>query len=102
MYYDAKFGRKRLSESKDAYPRNPNRAVSSGSELSTAPSGCASRRSELSIYKQYQQQMYHFSSLILQFPRYNLKRFVHPICRDILRGSLETAKHLLKEAVHRQ
>lgn len=57
MYYDAKFGRKRLPESEDTYHRNPDGAASNGSPLSTVPNGHASRRSELSTYEQYRQQV---------------------------------------------
>ncbi|XP_061360491.1 uncharacterized protein LOC133304468 [Gastrolobium bilobum] len=123
MYYDVKFGRKKVVENGET----ADKAVSNGSSLGIASNGNmhAKRTSDMAIYEQFQSQGQHprhtngFSpnnmderpqkSLLPPFESADMRSLAESLSRDIIRGSpdvkwesikgLENAKRLLKEAV---
>ncbi|XP_057949249.1 uncharacterized protein LOC131144565 [Malania oleifera] len=127
VFYDAKFGRKKVPEPDDAGAdgRTAGVAVSNGnsSNLTANGSGHAKGISDAAIYEQFQNQGERSSthtngvplyqkpqkSLLPAFDSVETRALAESLCRDIIRGSpdvkwetikgLENAKHLLKEAV---
>ncbi|TKY59667.1 Katanin p60 ATPase-containing subunit A 2 [Spatholobus suberectus] len=125
LYYDAKFGRKKVVENGET----GDKVFSNGSPLGVASNGNgnlhAKRASEMAVYEQFQsegQNQTHtngFSpvnmderpkkSLLPPFESAEMRTLAESLSRDIIRGSpdvkwesikgLENAKRLLKEAV---
>ncbi|KAK7359617.1 hypothetical protein VNO77_01579 [Canavalia gladiata] len=123
LYYDAKFGRKKVTEK----GVTADKAVGNGSSLGIASNGNlhAKRASDMTIYEQFQSQGQNaahangFSpdnvderpqkSLLPPFESADMRSLAESLSRDIIRGSpdvkwesikgLENAKRLLKEAV---
>ncbi|PON57522.1 ATPase, AAA-type, core [Trema orientale] len=125
MFYDAKFGRKRLPESQNGHS-NDQSNVSNGSPPAVVSNGSArANTSDLAIYEQYRNQgrsSTHSNgvianghgeipqkSLLPAFESAETRSLAESLCRDIIRESqdvtwesikgLENAKRLLKEAV---
>ncbi|KAB2007647.1 hypothetical protein ERO13_D10G041600v2 [Gossypium hirsutum] len=125
MFYDAKFGRKRLAEPQD--DQAADALVSNGTDLNVTSNGNHSVKntSEMAIYEQYRKQDangVHSNgavsngfdsrpqrSLLPAFETAEMRALGESLSRDIVRGNpdvkwesikgLESAKRLLKEAV---
>ncbi|CDP19139.1 unnamed protein product [Coffea canephora] len=125
LFYDTKFGRKRIPETKEADANG--RMVSDGdpSNVSSNGNGHLKSKSDLAIYEEYQNQdprrpTYSNGvpsavtdapqrSLLPPFETAEMRNLAESLSRDIIRGSpdvkwetikgLENAKRLLKEAV---
>nr|XP_023903606.1 katanin p60 ATPase-containing subunit A-like 2 isoform X1 [Quercus suber] len=121
MFYDAKFGRKRLPESQDGEMDKP---ASNGAETSNGITH-VKKTADLAIYEQFQNQnrsSVHTNgvlsngtewrpqkSLLPAFESTEMRNLAESLSRDIIRGNpdvkwesikgLENAKRLLKEAV---
>ncbi|PON72627.1 ATPase, AAA-type, core [Parasponia andersonii] len=125
MFYDAKFGRKRLPESQNGHSNDQSNA-SNGSPLAVVSNGSVlANTSDLAIYEQYRNQGRSSTqsngvianrhgeipqkSLLPAFESAETRSLAESLCRDIIRESqdvtwesikgLENAKRLLKEAV---
>lgn len=128
LFYDAKFGRKRVTDADDGAPAN-GQTVTNGNYSNGAVSNGATNvknTSDLAIYEQYRSRDNGNSvrsngsssngvdekpqkSLLPPFESAEVRALAESLTRDILRGSpdvkwesikgLETAKRLLKEAV---
>ncbi|XP_022715542.1 katanin p60 ATPase-containing subunit A-like 2 isoform X1 [Durio zibethinus] len=125
MFYDAKFGRKRLSEPQDGQAADT--PVSNGTTSTVTSNGNHSVKntSDMAIYEQYRNQYTNSvhsngavsngfdsrpqRSLLPAFESAEMRALGESLCRDIVRGNpdvkwesikgLENAKRLLKEAV---
>ncbi|XP_062094573.1 uncharacterized protein LOC133800591 isoform X1 [Humulus lupulus] len=126
MFYDAKFGRKRVPDSQNGHA-NDQSNVSNGTSPAAVTNGSATHvnSSDLAIYEQYRNQGRGSNqpngviangnghipqkSLLPAFESAETRSLAESICRDIVRGTqdvtwdsikgLENAKRLLKEAV---
>lgn len=123
MFYDAKFGRKKIKEAEKG--EITERPVSNGSSLNS--NGHVQNTSDMAVYEQYKTQFLGSGStrsngvlangiderpqkpLLPNFDSAETRTLAESLCRDIIRGSpdvkwesikgLENAKRLLKEAV---
>ncbi|ESR62934.1 hypothetical protein CICLE_v10015142mg [Citrus x clementina] len=123
MFYDAKFGRKKIKEPEKG--EITERPVSDGSSLNS--NGHVQNTSDMAVYEQYRTQFQGSGSMCLNgvlanvinerlqkpllpnFDSAETRALAESLCRDIIRGSpdvkwesikgLENAKRLLKEAV---
>ncbi|KAL5187834.1 Katanin p60 ATPase-containing subunit A-like 2 [Glycine soja] len=123
LYYDAKFGRKKVAENGDTAT---DKAVSNGNSVTvTIVSNGNKRASEMAVYEQFRGEglnQIHTNgfvptivderpqkSLLPPFESAEMRALAESLSRDIIRGSpdvkwesikgLENAKRLLKEAV---
>ncbi|KAJ9135867.1 hypothetical protein P3X46_032994 [Hevea brasiliensis] len=129
IFYDAKFGRKRIPEKQNGKSAADNSVPNVSSSLSSASSngnGFVKSTSDMAIYEQYRNQngsTNHLNgvsasgnnserpqkSLLPAFDSSETRSLAEGLCRDIVRGypdvkwesikGLENAKRLLKEAV---
>ncbi|XP_062012738.1 uncharacterized protein LOC133729257 isoform X1 [Rosa rugosa] len=124
LFYDAKFGRKKVSEETQSEQAATNGAVSNGGALGATANGNGhvKNQSDLAIYERYRNQEAAQSSGVSSDPNHVIPKSLLPafdsaetrslaesLCRDIVRGDpdvkwetikgLENAKRLLKEAV---
>ncbi|XP_024157736.1 katanin p60 ATPase-containing subunit A-like 2 isoform X1 [Rosa chinensis] len=124
LFYDAKFGRKKVSEETQSEQAATNGAVSNGgaSGATANGNGHVKNQSDLAIYERYRNQEAAQSSGVSSDPNHVIPKSLLPafdsaetrslaesLCRDIVRGDpdvkwetikgLENAKRLLKEAV---
>ncbi|CAN1145793.1 Katanin p60 ATPase-containing subunit A-like 2 [Linum perenne] len=125
-YYDAKFGRKKSTESSNGQPADVSVPNGSSSSIPTYGNGHVKNTSDMAIYEQFRNQQNGSSghtngtlpngvgevpqkSLLPAFDSAETRALAEGLCRDIIRGSpdvkwehikgLENAKRLLKEAV---
>lgn len=125
MFYDAKFGRKRMPETENG--QKPDKPLSNGSSSAVTSNGNVhvKNTSEMAIYEQFQAQARSSTitngvlsaqtderpqkALLPPFESAEMRNLAESLSRDIIRGSpdvqwesikgLENAKRLLKEAV---
>ncbi|XWS19840.1 hypothetical protein CRYUN_Cryun31cG0051200 [Craigia yunnanensis] len=125
MFYDAKFGRKRLPESQDGEVADTSVSNGTASNVTSNGNHSVKNTSDMAIYEQYRNQDTNsvhsngavsngFDSrpqrpLLPAFESAEMRALGESLIRDIVRGNpdvkwesikgLENAKHLLKEAV---
>ncbi|XP_004293524.1 PREDICTED: katanin p60 ATPase-containing subunit A-like 2 isoform X1 [Fragaria vesca subsp. vesca] len=124
LFYDAKFGRKKVPEETPSEQATANGGVSNGGASSATANGNGhvKNQSDLAIYERYRNQEAAQSngvssdpthvipkSLLPAFDSAETRSLAESLCRDIVRGDpdvkwetikgLENAKRLLKEAV---
>ncbi|KAJ8616649.1 hypothetical protein MRB53_036021 [Persea americana] len=129
MFYDAKFGRKRVEEEKEGSAHQTDQGSVQngyGSDAASNGNGNAKNTSDMAIFEQFRHQERNGTtdlpgaisrraeakppkSLLPAFESAEMRTLAESLCRDIIRGSpdvkwetikgLENAKRLLKEAV---